>query len=225
MQLPTIAISFLLFALAFVAHADETACDSYAFVEDHSKLALNSVKADAEQKLYFYKDEKSCPEKGDACRTKAYVLTGDELISNQRRGDWVCAWYPGAKRETVGWVRADSLQIKTSLTEAAAAKPEAWQGKWTYYKHAGLNIKKKGKSLGYDGKAEWDGGSGNVNVGDISGMMTPQANKALLDEGTEDSACKLELSLLGSYLVAKDNNQCGGLNVSFRGVYRRAKLK
>ncbi|MFZ6708707.1 hypothetical protein [Undibacterium sp. TC9W] len=225
MRLHTVTTPFLLLALASVASAEETKCDSYTFTEDHSKLALVSVKADAEQKLYFYKDEKSCPEKGDACKTKAYVLTGDELVSNQRRGDWVCAWYPGAKRETVGWVRADSLQNKISHAEAAAAKPEDWLGKWNYYKYAELNIKKKGKSLGYDGNAVWDGGGGNVHVGDISGTMTPQANKAVLKDSAEDDGCKLELSLLGPYLVVKDNNVCGGMNVSFRGVYRKTRQK
>ncbi|MFZ6731576.1 hypothetical protein ACO0LG_06620 [Undibacterium sp. Ji42W] len=225
MQLPVMTIPYLLFALASVAHADETSCNSYAFVEDHIKLALVSVKVDPEQKLYFYKDEKSCPEKGDACKSKAYVLAGDELISNQRRGDWVCAWYPGAKRETVGWVRVDRLQNKISLAEASKAKPEEWLGNWAYYKYAELNIKKKGKLLGYEGNAVWDDGGGNNHVGSISGTMTPQANKAFLKEGTAENACKLELSLLGSYLVVKDNNVCGGLNVSFSGVYRKAKLK
>ncbi len=223
MRFHKFTIPILMLALVSSVHAEETQCQSYAFLEDHSKLALVSVKADAEQKLYFYKDDKSCPEKGDACKTKAYVLTGDELIINQRRGDWVCAWYQGAKRETVGWVRADRLQNKLSLAEAAVVKPDDWLGKWDFYKFAELNIKKKTKSIIYEGNATWDGGGGNVHVGDIAGVMTPQANKTFLSDGMEDSACKLELSLLGSYLVVKDNNVCGGLNVSFRGVYRKAK--
>lgn len=113
----------------------------------------------------------------------------------------------------------------TNLAEAAVVKPDGWLCKWVFYKYAELNIKKKGKSLGYEGNAVWDGGGGNVHVGDVSGLMVPQANKALLNDGIEGDGCKLELSLLGSYLVVKDNNVCGGLNVSFRGVYRKKSAK
>ncbi len=34
--------------------------------------------------------------------------------------------------------------------------------------------------------------------------------------------CRVKLWRLGSYLVAADNVRCGGMNVTFTGVYRRA---
>ncbi len=34
--------------------------------------------------------------------------------------------------------------------------------------------------------------------------------------------CKVAFVLLDKYLVATDNNQCGGVNVSFSGVYSRS---
>ena len=37
------------------------------------------------------------------------------------------------------------------------------------------------------------------------------------------SSCVVKLHRRGPYLVASDNNNCGGLNVSFNGIYTKAK--
>lgn len=51
-----------------------------------------------------------------------------------------------------------------------------------------------------------------------------------IDEGYADvaiplatgaDACQARLRLYGRYLVAEDNRQCGGMNVSFFGTYIR----
>jgi hypothetical protein len=39
---------------------------------------------------------------------------------------------------------------------------------------------------------------------------------------TEDDICTVNLALLGNYLLANDNNMCGGVNVRFWGVWKRA---
>ena len=47
-------------------------------------------------------------------------------------------------------------------------------------------------------------------------------DRARYDEDSEHS-CKVEFSLVGDTLIASDNGLCGGANVRFDGVYRRAK--
>jgi hypothetical protein len=39
----------------------------------------------------------------------------------------------------------------------------------------------------------------------------------------EDDICKITLRLVGDFLVADDNGDCGGVNVTFDGVYRKKK--
>ena len=44
-------------------------------------------------------------------------------------------------------------------------------------------------------------------------------------EGNDESSCVVKLRRRGPYLVASDNGNCGGLNVSFNGIYTKAKTK
>ena len=37
----------------------------------------------------------------------------------------------------------------------------------------------------------------------------------------DDNLCELELTLLPDFLLIADNHKCGGVNVTFSGVYRR----
>jgi hypothetical protein len=39
----------------------------------------------------------------------------------------------------------------------------------------------------------------------------------------EEDMCGITLRLVGDFLVADDNGDCGGVNVTFDGVYRRKK--
>jgi hypothetical protein len=77
---------------------------------------------------------------------------------------------------------------------------------------------------------------GGVNVGDFE-VEVPIADGvvafAMDDDGTtkpfdfkrgdNDDICRIKLWRLGPYLVAADNVRCGGMNVSFTGVYRKAE--
>jgi len=38
-----------------------------------------------------------------------------------------------------------------------------------------------------------------------------------------DDICRATLRLVGPYLLVDDNNDCGGANVTFDGVYRKKK--
>jgi hypothetical protein len=74
---------------------------------------------------------------------------------------------------------------------------------------------------------------GAVNSGELDGEAKPRGNTLAIGYDPDKSAelptpeaakdsCAARLSLYGRYLVVEDNLGCGGMNVSFSGVYVRA---
>ena len=74
------------------------------------------------------------------------------------------------------------------------------------------------------GDSTWVGNeaTGNVNVGNVDGIFALQGNKLFFKSGEVDDDCHFTIMFTeGFLLVQGDNLQCGGLNVSFDGKYRR----
>jgi hypothetical protein len=74
------------------------------------------------------------------------------------------------------------------------------------------------------GDSTWVGNArtGNVNVGHADGIFALQGNKVIYNGSDEDDECRFTITFGGdSLMVTEDNLQCGGLNVSFDGKYRR----
>jgi hypothetical protein len=70
------------------------------------------------------------------------------------------------------------------------------------------------------GSALWVGNAenGNVNMGNIEGVFPLESNK-IRYSGDE---CKLIVTFSEvSLIVSQDNLKCGGLNVSFNGIYKK----
>jgi hypothetical protein len=197
-------------------------CRNGAFTRGSGEFGLARVRGEKGARVYFYGDDEGCPGPAAKCRRKAYLVPGDEVVTSRTFGDWVCAWYqPARGAETAGWLAAASL--------APAAAPErpalaAWLGTWGFY-DGELRVR-RGRAAGsllVEGQATWVGANpGNVHVGELSGEAAPAAN--LLKLGGEDEFdCRATLRLVGPYLIVSDNKQCGGVNVTFGGVYRKKK--
>jgi hypothetical protein len=74
------------------------------------------------------------------------------------------------------------------------------------------------------GDSSWVGNArtGNVNVGEVNGIFALQGIKLFFKGGDSDDDCHFAITFGGdSLLVTGDNLQCGGLNVSFDGRYRK----
>lgn len=71
------------------------------------------------------------------------------------------------------------------------------------------------------GDAKWLSNSGTTNVGDIEGIITIERNQAMYSSKRDD--CKLDIEFSTSSLIAEDNNECGGFNVSFTGEYKKVQ--
>jgi hypothetical protein len=195
-------------------------CRNGAFTRDSGEFRTARVTGAKGSRVYFSGDEEGCPGPSAKCRQKAYLVPGNEVLTSRMFGDWVCAWYqPASGYETVGWLPAARLAI----VEPPARPPLAlWLGAWGFHDNSlRLSRGPKAGELRVAGDATWVGvNPANAHVGEVSGEAAPAGN--VLQVNSEDD-CRLTLRLVGSYLVASDNKQCGGVNVTFDGVYRRRK--
>ncbi|HWS89789.1 MAG TPA: hypothetical protein VN282_22670 [Pyrinomonadaceae bacterium] len=196
-------------------------CRNGAFTRDSKEFGLARVRGEKGSRVHFYGEEEGCPGPDVKCRRKAYLVPGDEVITSRTFGDWVCAWFqPARGAETVGWLAADRLETVATAENAPLA---LWLGTWAFYDNS-LRVSRGRRVdvLSVSGDATWHGvNPGNVHVGEISGEGTPVDDTLKLGADPED--CQAKLRLVGPYLLVTDNKQCGGVNVTFDGVYRRKK--
>ena len=203
-------------AAAQVPGNPENWCRNGAFPEDSDTFKLAQVTGARRARIYFLGDEDNCPQAGEkVCRQKAYLIPGNRVIVSRKFGNWMCAWYqPARGSETVGWLPAVNLSV-TESNQAPALRQ--WLGRWKYY-YQTLNISRDRRTglLKVEGEAYWKGLNDNVHEGSVGASGKPEGNVLVLDEGD----CKVTLKLVGPYIIATDNERCGGANVRFNGVYR-----
>lgn len=208
-------------AMARAAPDDDAAmCRNGSFPMSTAGFSLAKV---AVPRLYLLNDDDGCPAKGDAaCRQRAYVVKDDTVVLAQRQGGYVCAFYPNKVGGSAGWVAQASVQ---PLPSATGPTPQTWNGRW----HDGdnqLQLTANGDgTVTVNGDAYWPSANpdpeqvpGGPHTGSVTARGYPDGNRV---EVSEDQ-CKVRLQLLGDLLVVADNQDCGGANVSFNGVYRRA---
>jgi hypothetical protein len=194
-------------------------CRNGLFPSEGTEFKVARVTGMKSARVHFFSDEENCPNDKAECKSKSYLIPGDQVLISKKYGTWICSWYqPRKGSETVGWLPAESLDI--SLNEDARPDFKSWIGLWKYYEQS-LNIGRDGKAgfLRIKGDALWRGLGDNVHVGAAQGSARPQGNELIVVE--ED--CRVSLRLVGDYLIASDNAQCGGANVRFNGVYRKGR--
>ncbi len=205
------------------AHAAEPfSCRNGLFPSAAGHVSAATLNIEKGARAHLRSDEEGCPAK-DSCVTKAFLIGGDKVLVSDEKEGWSCVWYFGKKREFVGWLPS------SSLTKASAARTseEDWIGTWNPI--AGDNeiriARKNQRTLDVQGNATWTGGSDAdapvVHEGELAGEAQPI--DGLLTIGKDDmSDCAVEMQLVAGSLVVRDNGLCGGLNVRFDDVYRRA---
>ena len=222
--LPSLCVLLALFCAPLCARAQDAGgnpanwCRNGFFASDSKEFRVARVRGARNERAYFHGEDEGCPGPAAKCRQKAYVIAGDALIVSRTFGEYMCAWFqPARGYETVGWIRADQLEVSETDANPPAAR---WLGEWTLYEDS-LKIKRGSKAgeLHVEGSAIWHGLGDNVHVGEINDAAAPRGNTLTL----EDDTCKLTLRLVGDFLVADDNGECGGVNVTFDGVYRKKR--
>jgi hypothetical protein len=159
--------------------------------------------------------------------TKFAVPVGQPVAVGRSEGDWTCVSHFGSG---YGWMLANRLQpVQPDLHPPAAA----WTGTWTP-----LGLKKQPRdastklvisagaakgSLKVSGEAYWFGAIVNgervMHDGAVEGEGQPVENRLQIAEGP----CEVNLSLVGGFLNVQDNRECGGMNVTFTGVWQKAR--
>jgi hypothetical protein len=199
-------------------------CRNGLFPAEQASLELARVTRTA-KRLYFYRDEENCPNSEATCKTKNYLVGGDEVIVKKSVDGWSCAWFQGKRNETVGWMRGDGLRF---LTTPPPPKPAEWLGTWRFHEDGSeIVIRAKDDKLAVTGSSLWHGlvlddGTQVVHTGELDGEMKPSGNRARLGSPEKEYECVVDFTLLGRYLIVTDNSNCGGVNVRFDGVYTKS---
>ncbi len=195
-----------------------------------AKPRLNFIKSASEQK--------SCPADTAACRQRAYVVTGDSVVTLGTRGAFTCAVFIGPKgRAAAGWAPTASLASKQL---PGAIRLDDWLGEWSGGPEQTIRIKRGPKPgvLSVSGDATFGAldparvRRGAVNIGEFAGDASPKG--ALINLTTDETGgsrdafepqesqnCSVRMLHLGALMLVEDNFNCGGLNVTFTGGYRR----
>jgi hypothetical protein len=193
-------------------------CRNGAFPSDSDSFSLGWVKGRRGQRVYFHKDDDACPQRTAKCRERAYVVPGDEVVVSRTFGDWACAWYqPARGPERVGWIEARHLEFPTLLLDGTPSMRLV--GEWTDGENfINLGPGQSAGRLRVEGQAYWHGLNNNVHVGELNGEAVLTDNVFNYEDGDD---CRVTAQLVVSYLVVRDNKRCGGVNVTFDGVYRK----
>lgn len=200
-------------------------CREGFFTRDSKDFKVAMVTGGRTIRTYFYSDEKDdCPDAA-SCRKKSFMVGGDEVVVNRTRGDYSCVWYsPKSGSSTVGWIKTSALRFDDKLFDVS---PRAWLGEWKYGDN-GIEFtnNKLAGNLNVTGNATWVGANpGNVHVGELDGRYEPKDGVINYSDGDDEYDCKVTMRLVGKYLIVADNLKCGGVNVSFSGVYTRNRTR
>lgn len=224
---------------------EEVSCLGVVSAGEESRPRLMRVTGTA-SRVHFIENlstkKPSCPADTEACRRKGFVVPGDMVLAGVTANGLTCVSYiaPNAKRvkdefpETSGFLPASAL-VERPLT---ALTLDDWFGTWTRSAEGEIDILRspsgKLKILGsatFGARDPRRAKVGAVNMGELDGEAHPKGNMIALGPGYDGtkpfgddrSECRAKLRLFGRYLVVEDNLACGGMNVSFTGIYVQLK--
>ena len=180
-----------------------------------------------------------CPSAGGACKLKAFLVPGDQVLVNATEGPFVCAIFKSQTgTETRGWLPRAALEL---VAPEAAPAPK-WAGKWRRDRGAEIVLKSDGDEVKVSGTAIWGASDpervkrGAVHEGELDDSGKPRGQVLAIGYDPDRSGfppardaasdgCAAQLQLFDRYLMVKDNGKCGGANVSFTGLYVRTTPK
>jgi hypothetical protein len=226
-----IPLAILLTVPVVVAHAAPVDCE----LVSQNNAALARV-VTAEARLNFIagpgKRTPACPSAESDCRLRAFLVPGDEVLVNATDDLFVCATFKSqAGIETTGWLPRSALQIP------APAPAQQWDGKWQRDKETEIVLKSHGDEVKVSGTTTWGGSDpkrvkmGSVHEGQLDDEGKARGQVLAIGYDPDRSGfpppegaapgCAAQLKLFGRYLMVEDNARCGGVNVSFTGLYVR----
>jgi len=225
-------LGFVLAAAFMAAAAPVVADPEYCHgVDFDMKRPLVASRVTAPSRVYFVRgadENASCPSDAPVCRRPDYLVPGDLVLTGKTQPPYVCTAYqsPFSRKQdwTNGWLPASSL---APVAPAPAPKDSDWTGEWV---HPGGSItiaKGGGGMLKVDGLQTYPALL-NVHTGVLNASVRPAQNMIAFnedgstpfDQGTEGD-CLVRMQRIGPWLAVEDNGACGGVMVTFTGLYRR----
>ena len=144
---------------------------------------------------------------GDACpkELKAYLVPGDTVLASEPFRGAYCVYYGSKGRELkAGYMTEDELQ-------PSKAKAADITGTWAMDDNT-LTFDKSGGGLKVSGEAQY-----GDNLGELEAPAKLKGGKLSATDGN----CTISGRLRGPYLVIDESDNCGGMNVSFMGIYTK----
>lgn len=188
---------------------DEPACGYADFVDAALSKGAEIARVTAARANFA-----DCPEATTACRRKAYVVARNAVLVSKARNGWTCAWYPGARTATVGWLRTTDL-----ATVAHDAKPPGWLGNWSFGDSAIVVTRDAHGGLHVVGDTV-NTGRASAPSGSFEGDLTVDGATGVFTDATMPS-CTVSFRRVDRYLIASDGEGCTGVGATFLGVYSR----
>lgn len=143
---------------------------------------------------------------------------GSPVLVFNTQAQWTCGYSEDAHGAGPVWLHSTDLR---PIHIDPNPSRSAWIGAWTQGgNRIRINSAKNGE-LHIRGNAVWHGVKGVEHYGEVDDVASPNGNRLHLGSGGSE-ACVVDMMLLGNFILAKDNTQCGGMNVRFQGFWRRA---
>ena len=179
-------------------------------------------------RAHFVQDETlvpGCPNESPECLASSYLVPDDVVLTGSVQDAYTCVAFinpRGANKISyVGFLPTVAL----SPLPDADQRPDDWTGHWVGDQDIRISYGNNGTFVVRGTATE-----GRDHIGAVEGEMKPadgvlaftmdDADTLPYDAGDEVD-CRIQLWRRGPYLLARDNNKCGGVNVSFSGFYRR----
>jgi hypothetical protein len=214
------------FPAAFAGEQPKVEKECLTYDSAYESAPLFLVKpSSGRERVYLYKQTQRCPNDTPCgSRQKGYLVRGDVVFAGPANRGFRCAYYGRSNGNIVaGFIPVENL---SALVEDDGLSMDFVIGTWKYEGDS-IEIKAAAAArVSGDGQAYYQTAE-TVNEGSFSAKapMTAGQKKLVFKEGNDESSCVVELDRRGPYLVASDNNNCGGLNVSFNGIYTKATTK
>lgn len=156
-----------------------------------------------------------CLRDGSKCLSTP-MQPGTPFVISFSNGDWTCGYGPGPE-----WIRSAHLR---PLSFDLNPPLRAWRGTWQRGEdRVVIRLSNLPGKLSLEGKAYWHGQGDVTHDGRFIGQAEPDGNHLHYGEGRPSAwGCVVDLTLFGDFIVADDNQRCGGMNVRFWGIWKRA---
>jgi len=198
-------------------------CNAYLFPQSVAEVSMATVHED---RVNFLRDGEGCPAAGSSCEGKAYLVAGDQVLIAESNSGYRCATFFEGKRSTTGWIASSALAPLPLPIPTGD-----WRGRWKRIRgDAALTIQRRDVQYFASAFTTYAVTPDNIRTGVARGRLhldPSSASVAHFGEGGNDpGSCKVTLRRIGAWLLVNDgasedaNSGCGGMGVTFNGVYR-----